>query len=1259
MNTTVTPRICYEPIQQMTFKGLHWIEASAGTGKTFTLSSLMVRILLKDYLPNQVIATTFTRAAAAELKSRIRLRLIETKQYFEQCLSLSQFEIDQKIKQENDPLLKKVLSDYRDKVDYASSRLQLVLEQLDELFVGTLDSFSQKLLREFSFESGKIEHANITDQADDYTAQLVHDVLREWIQAQPQSMIDCLLLNKKLKASEEYLSIVRGSLNFSSAKIQTVEPCQLDLTIVEQALERIAALSAQDLFELKDYYDGPYTSNFSHYAAGKDGVHLRYVYCTALPALIEHLKTGVEDQWFNPNLSGHFQAIFSFCLDSKGQPRSKIFNKPNKVCTEELQNAFFASRAQQAIAAVVDAKLQLDAQFEAIDSYLKFHLTQEVKNRLPQLLEHKGETTFAQQIRTLADALQGEQGQRFAQFVHARYPLILVDEFQDTNQDQENMLSSIWRHPKWYERGCMIMVGDPKQAIYAFRGGDMLTYNNARRDVLAKQGTLYSLAQNHRSIKELVSVVDELFQREPSFGEQVHYSPVTAGPRPHPALIDDEAENPYPLRWLGVPEGEQESIKIAWKIRELLNQSQDGQLYFASKQGPQALTDSDIAILSTSHRSLDEVQYELERLGIRVNRSHKRSVFSGFLAQDVAAILTAILHPFDEAKVKRALLTRLLGYNLKQLIELEKQGLGQFIYDFDCIREMWMNKGFLTAWNYTLNLFKVWENLVTKKSFDNERLVVNLRHLSDLLSQHSARHQGAYMLYHWYLRQLESPGERDWEKERKLSNTGGVQLMTIHQSKGLEFKIVFLMGADKPAKKDSSALVFSTEQQFESSEAIEKRVISIREAATPDFAKQQHQERMSSERNRLWYVALTRASHRVYAMTQGEVEQSEAKTKTAKAKEDGLYFWRAKASISEEMQYLATEYSVDEQAPTEKPPFQATQKQAAIALIASEFPERRFYPRTKTSFSGLAQHLPTRQLSDQLVTQLTQEDAAADETDVLITMVQQLQQPIDWIKAQFPRGTQVGSFLHKLFENIGFQDDAQLIQDEVKRRFKNDKEFNSEAILNQLAQSLMTTGMSLLDAENEVFRRVTTWLIQVLNTPLHENFSLANLSVEMHLAEFPFYMALADQRLFIQAISKMFAEAGKPIHDLNEAGSARYLNGSIDLVYFDGQRYHIADYKSNFLGSDQAHYTAGSIASNMSHSSYWLQAALYLVAMHRYLKSQMPNYDIAQHLGGATYLYLRGMTGQAEQGYYYWKPSDSFVLQLDQILGYFSIKKPA
>ena len=261
--------------------------------------------------------------------------------------------------------------------------------------------------------------------------------------------------------------------------------------------------------------------------------------------------------------------------------------------------------------------------------------------------------------------MQGQQGQRFAQFVQARYPLILVDEFQDTNQDQDDLLAKIWRDANRVQSGCMIMVGDPKQAIYGFRGGDMLTYNKAHADVRHKQGREYTLMQNHRSVKPLVEVVDALFQRQMDFGEQVQYTLIQAGSRPHPDLVEMGRINPQPLRWIQLGESDLEADQVAWKIRALLNQSAQQQLYFQQQEHQQSLSADDIAVLGFGHFALEQVKQCLQRMGIPCYKESKQSVFASPIAQDVAAVLTAIMDPFNEAKVKRALLTRLLGFNLK------------------------------------------------------------------------------------------------------------------------------------------------------------------------------------------------------------------------------------------------------------------------------------------------------------------------------------------------------------------------------------------------------------------------------------------------------------------------------------------------------------------------------------------------------------------------------------------------------------------
>lgn len=1228
--------VSYQPIRDIQFEGLHLIEASAGTGKTYTLSSLMVRIFLEKYLPHQVIATTFTRAAAAELKTRIRARLVEVQQFLEPFRNVLEADIYQFALQENDPLKQHVLQNFAPRIAYACERLKLVIDQLDELFVGTLDSFSQKLLREFAFESGKIERAQITEDAKAYTRQLIHDVLREWIQAQPQPLIDTLYMVGGLKNVDYFIGMVESSLNFSSAQFKLPNFPEIEWAQLQQWRQQAQQIELNCLAEYFNLDGAHYShingTSFRNHAFNK-------LFSESLPQLLKTLIETENLQVFDAYFSSQRDAAFKF-LDKLNE--QKIFKK----CPADISEGFYQHPTLLQLQRLLQSLQQTQQQFEQLQVYLKAYLCVEVKKRLPQILQQKGETTFAQQIKTLSDALKGEQGQRFAVFVQARYPLILVDEFQDTNQDQDDMLASIWRHPQRYQKGCMIMVGDRKQAIYGFRGGDMLTFLNAYQDIMAKQGREYKLIHNHRSVKELVEVVDALFQRQIDFGEQVIYDPIQAGERPHPALIDDHQINPAPLRWLQLADSKEQATQVAWKIQSLLNQAHLNQLYLQGETR-KAIDEDDIAVLSRSHRQLDEVQQALQHLGIRVNRPSKRSVFDSPIAQDVAALLTALLHPFDEAKLKRALLSRLFGFDLNRLLALEQSpiGLSDYMQSFDDLREMWINQGFLVAWQQCLNQFEIWQQLVITQSKDNERAVVNLRHLTDILSQHSEHVQGPQNLYHWYLKQLNSPSDREWELEHKLSSEAGVQLMTIHQSKGLEFKIVFLLGANKSPSNQSEALNFSTTeiQLPETGQIRTQRVVAIADKNfLQDTEINQHQQRAQAEQNRLWYVALTRASHRIYAVFEPE--------KGDKAKASALAFWKNQAEVFQHI------YSADEACLQERPATLRTAKMSQdLTLAAQPLPIQRFYARGKTSFSYLAQHLKHKaNRMDRLANMDQNLQQAEDELELTQIIIDErpVSQPIAWIKQNFPKGALAGNFLHEIFELIDFQQPDTWVE-EIRRRFKN----TYQSLWSDLFSLYQQQFPEQLQAEQLLYQWIAEWLQDVLATPLNGEFQLKQLIAGQYLSECPFYLSLSDRVLAMQRIQQLFEEYDIYMPELLEAKSARYLNGSIDLVYFDGQRYHIADYKSNYLGADQSDYGAEQIADSMSLSSYWLQAGLYLVALHRYLRVKLQNYNIAEHLGGASYLYLRGMNGQAQQGYFYWKPNDEFILRLDAILGYFSEDK--
>ena len=556
---------------------------------------------------------------------------------------------------------------------------------------------------------------------------------------------------------------------------------------------------------------------------------------------------------------------------------------------------------------------------------------------------------------------------------------------------------------------------------------------------------------------------------------------------------------------------------------------------------------------------------------------------------------------------------------------------------------MWLNQGFLSAWQRCLNQFGLWQQLVVTQSKDNERAVVNLRHLTDLLSQHSEHVQGMQNLYHWYLKQLNSPSDRDWELEHKLSSEAGVQLMTIHQSKGLEFKIVFLLGANKAFVEVQKTLNFSTTeiQLPETGQIRTQRVVAV---ADKNFLQQieldQHQQRALAEQNRLWYVALTRASHRVYAVFEPE--------KGDKNKFSGLAFWK---NQGDNFQHP---YSADAALILARPQaLQMQQTQQQRILLAQALPTQRFYARGKTSFSYLAQHLKHKATrADRLANIDTDFEQAEDELNLAELENKTTSQPIAWIKQYFPKGTLAGNFLHEIFEQIDFQQPHMWVE-EIRRRFKNTYQSLWSELLFQYQQHFPEQE----NAEQQLYQWIADWLSEVLHTPLNQGFQLKQLVAGQYLSECPFYLALSDRVLAMQRVQQLFEEYGIEMPELLEAKSARYLNGSIDLVYFDGQRYHIADYKSNYLGAAQLDYQPAQIAESMSLSSYWLQAALYLVALHRYLSVKLQDYDMQLHLGGASYLYLRGMNGQTQQGYFYWKPEDEFILRLDAILGYFAEDK--
>lgn len=1254
------------PAIDLSLQGLHLIEASAGTGKTWTLATLMVRLIVEGgFFTRQIIATTFTRAAAAELKTRIRKSFETYQGVLKQAMNDPEASLQQAIDRKDWLAVHFLQTLNIDQQGHAQNLLQLALVTFDELFVGTLDSFCQKLMSEFAFDSGQYESLHISEQDAELCYQVLHQSLRQWYSQQNPRLIELLVLTGQYKDVSHFEGNIGQVLNFLSAPIEAVAMPQFDWQAYDRTLDAVRTLDKTKLADFNDFFheDGQYKAHLHSSKVFKKHGHLLN---DLLDSIASHSLNYVllldEHEKFGDLLDG-FLAI-----DSQFKTTPK-----DQVALAEFYNISCLSVIQDCAA----LRQQLKQQLEHTSQYIQYYLSQQIRQQLPQLLADRGETTFSQQMRTLSQALSHtqppEQGQALAQHIQHRYPVALVDEFQDTNSDQDQIIAQIWRNARPDSKNCLILVGDPKQAIYGFRGGDMLTYKKARDDVLSKQGQQHFLQFNHRSIAPLVKAVDTLLQRNPELGEEIHYAPVEAAGHNQRQLcwqIDGQPlqTNPSPLRWLCVKTQKTTLQQMAWQIIQLLQHSAAGEVYWRDPVNhalephmTTALQPSDIAVLCRANHQLDEIEAILLQAKIPVCRSARINVLASVMAIEVAALMQLMLNPLHEGYLRRVLSGLLVSQTLSDLLLLDHNSdeLARLQSHFIQLAEQWHQFGFLSAWQRFARQFDVWQQLATVEQA--ERHIVNLRHVVELVHQREQSLAGQHYLLGWLMQQIKHPSQRETELERRLSGAQGVQLMTVHKSKGLEFPIVFVGSLDK-GKTDPIKLAFYEENQQRKLSFDTKN--SAYEAA--------HRAREQAEQKRLMYVALTRASVCLYVVAPALPElDAKGKQKPLKGL---LYHWLPPI----QQDWLCTQSTLVHEM-EQCPVFVYRQHDTRPTLKARPIPTQRQHAWGLTSFSQLSRYQKASPFSGNLssnisgnidptatqiaspLSQPVSESATADRLLHVDEPNPQLEPTQQTEIAEhapfcfaFPRGTQAGECLHGILERIN----------------PRQTQHWHTIFVEQLQQFAISLDELAQNNPHMTLDNMQQWFEDIVHARLPDGASLASISNQIH--EFEFHLALTSQQLDTQAIYQLLHQYDLPVASLNPVFNARYLHGYIDLVYEHNNKYYVADYKSNSLkntaagsdawiagaGNNQAqpdcfdNYCPEALQHNMSSAGYWLQAVLYQVALHRYLRLRLPDYEPQQHLGGVVYLYLRGMRAERSQtGILHWPVNIALIDQLDKLLG--------
>ncbi|NVZ28538.1 exodeoxyribonuclease V subunit beta [Pseudomonas gingeri] len=1210
MTATKTPLALAFPL-----RGSQLIEASAGTGKTFTISALYLRLVLghggeaagfgRELLPPQILVVTFTDAATKELRDRIRTRLAEAARFFRDETAAP------------DDLIAQLRAEYSiEQWPACANRLDIAAQWMDEAAVSTIHGWCQRMLREHAFDSGSLFTQTLETDHSDLLGEVLRDYWRLYCYKMQGDALNWVRANWGGPAA--LLPRVRalfGSDRSAGERQDDVEPAEL----IDACLrERRAAL-----VQLK--------TPWKQWAAELREICLQGVANKTVDG--RKMQARYFEPWFDK---------LTAWADDDTQEQLDIGTGFTRLTADGLAEAWKGDAPRHpGLDAMPGLKASLDA-LPTPDAAVLEHAARWVGARFEDEKRRRAEMGFDDMLLRLDAALQADGGERLASLIREQFPVALIDEFQDTDPVQYRIFESIYRIEDNNPDGGLFLIGDPKQAIYAFRGADIYTYLRARQ---ATSGRLHTLGTNFRSSHAMVDSVNHVFaraeQREQGRGaflfrdgaqNPVPFLPVASQGRKEVFEIDGQPPAALNLWQLssgqplsGAVYRQQLAATCASEIVALLNGGQQGRIGFSRDGQLKGVLPSDIAILVRDGKEAQAVRGELAARGVRsVYLSDKDSVFAAQEAHDLLAWLKACAEPDVERPLRAALACITLNLPLAELERLNQDELAweARVMQFRGYRTLWRTQGVLPMLRRLLHDFQLPQALIARS--DGERVLTNLLHLSELLQQAAGELDGEQALIRHLSEHLALSGQAGEEQILRLeSDEQLVKVVTIHKSKGLEYPLVFLPFICSVKPVDGSRLPL----HYHDSEG--RAQVSLK--PTAELIAQADDERLAEDL-RLLYVALTRAQHACWL---GVADLKRGNNNSSVLHLSALgYLLGGGAVLGESTALAGWLAQLQQDCPTlawgELPEptdasFQPPRNQAT--LLEPLLPKRRAaehwwiasYSALRigdqlSSDSDEAPESPQAQklFDDERLDPDAPREVAASGGDI----------------HRFPRGPNPGTFLHGLLEWAG------------EERFTADRTLIEKAVAPRCN----------LRGWKGWIETLSDWLAHLLQVPLR----LGNDQPPVILAGLDSYQV---------EMEFWFASHKVDVHQVDElvrrhthGGVARaaaepvLLNGMfkgfIDLTFEHQGRYYVADYKSNWLGADDTAYTEQAMAASILENRYDLQYVLYLLALHRQLKARLVDYDYDRHMGGALYLFLRG-TRSPSQGAYFARPPRELIEHLD------------
>lgn len=1195
-------------------RGSQLIEASAGTGKTFTISALYLRLILghggetsgfaRELLPPQILVVTFTDAATKELRERIRTRLAEAARFFRDEI----------------PAPDGLIAELRDQFDPlqwpgCANRLDIAAQWMDEAAVSTIHSWCQRMLREHAFDSGSLFTQSLETDHSDLLGEVLRDYWRLFCYPMQGDALNWVRSNWGGPAA--LLPRVRGL--FSSAR-DTAEgkvPAEL---IAECLLERRAAL-----VELKMPWRAWADELLALCQEGvaSKAVDGRKMQARYFEPWFEKLKTWAEDESLEQ-------------LD--------IGTGFTRLTPDGMAEAW---KGQAPSHPGLDAMSGLKSSLDALptpDAAVLQHAAKWVGARFEEEKRRRAEMGFDDMLLRLDAALQSEGGERLATLIREQFPVALIDEFQDTDPVQYRIFESIYRIEDNHPETGLFLIGDPKQAIYAFRGADIYTYLRARQ---ATTGRLHTLGTNFRSSHGMVTAVNHVFERAESReqGRGAFLFREKSGENPVPFLPVESQGRKETLQiagqdvaalnvWLlpsdqplsGAVYRQQMAAACASEITALLNGGQTGSAGFIQADDFRGLRPSDIAILVRDGKEAQAVRAELAARGVRsVYLSDKDSVFAAQEAHDLLAWLKACAEPDVERSLKAALACTTLNL---PLIELERLNQDEMVWEarvmqFRGYRELWRKQGVLPMLRRLLHDFHLPQTLMQRS--DGERVLTNLLHLSELMQQAAAELDGEQALIRHLAELLALSGQAGEEQILRLeSDEQLVKVVTIHKSKGLEYPLVFLPFICSAKPVDGSRLPLHYH------DAAGKAQISLK--PTAELIAQADDERLAEDL-RLLYVALTRAQHACWL---GVTDLKRGNNNSSVLHLSALgYLLGGGAALGEsselnrwlqELQQDCPAIDIGEMPQPTDEHYQPPRNEAVLRATLR--------PKRKASENWWIASYSALRISDVLSVGSDEAPDSPQAQKLFDDERLDPDAPREIISGgadihRFPRGPNPGTFLHGLLEWAGaesFVVTREALEDAIARRCNLRGWQGWIATLTDWLQHLLKSPLPIAGGPPVVLEQLKQYRVEM-------EFWFASNKVDV---------LKLDEQVRQHTHNGVARVAAEPVQ-LNGM-----FKGFIDLTFEHAGRYYVADYKSNWLGVDDQAYTVQAMEQSILDNRYDLQYVLYLLALHRQLKARLADYDYDRHVGGALYLFLRG-TRVESRGVYFVRPPRELIERLDRM----------